>query len=308
MSASRIALACRAGRLASLFTLTLGLAHVPRATAEALLAPGPGAQDGRALQTAKALFFDRRYAEARQAWQALQVAGGAGAEDAAFWVARSSESLGEHARALDEYERYLAQRPRNTALANEARTARLGLAAQLYKAGQTQRLTLLLGALQDPNRGVREFAALQLATLGSKVGAPAIPVLRAMLAEQSDADLVDRAKLALLRLDPEALRGAPAEQRRPAQVAASPAQGARRLAWIKVRIFEPGATKPSVSVNLPVGLADMVFKSLPDDARRELRHKGFEADNFWERLKALGPTEILSIDDGNGGRVQIWTE
>ena len=52
----------------------------------------------------------------------------------------------------------------------------------------------------------------------------------------------------------------------------------------------------------------MVFKSLPDEARRELRRRGFEEGNLWERLKKLGPAEILNIDGGDGSRVQIWIE
>jgi hypothetical protein len=287
-----------------------GLFHLGLLATASAATAGASVTDSQTLQAAKALFFDRRYVEARAAWQAIQAAGGPSAEDAAFWVARASEGLGEHERALGEYERYLALRPRNTALAVEARTARVGVATRLYKNGQTQRLALLRAALDDPHRSVREFAALQLATLGPGVGTPAIPVLRAILAEQKDPDLVDRAKLALLRLDPGALRTATAE----AAPNASPAPRtaaratARRVTWIKVRIFERGSAQPKVSINLPVGLAEMAFKSLPDSARRELRHKGFEADNFWERLMAIGPAEILSIDDGDGGRVQISTE
>lgn len=315
MKTSSVAIAGRAQRLAGLFALALGLVGGPAsassAAGELLAAVGAAAStDTNALQAAKALFFDRRYAEARQAWQAIHAAGGAAAEDAAFWVARASESLGEHERALGEYERYLDQRPRNTALAIEARTARVAVATRLYKAGQTQRLALLRAALADQHRSVREFAALQLATLGPSVGAPAIPVLRAILAEQKDPDVVDRAKLALLRLDPGALRTTAAGDATPTPTASgsAPRGAARRLVWIKVRIFERGSTQPNVSINLPVGLAEMVFKSLPDGARRELRHKGVEADNFWERLKALGPSEILSIEDSDGGRVLISTE
>ena len=66
--------------------------------------------------------------------------------------------------------------------------------------------------------------------------------------------------------------------------------------------------EPEVSVNLPLGLAELVFKSLPDDARKDLKLKGYDADNFWDRLKKLGPTEILSIDGKDGERVQIWLE
>ena len=63
-----------------------------------------------------------------------------------------------------------------------------------------------------------------------------------------------------------------------------------------------------MSVNLPVALAEMVFKSLPDDAKRRAQAKGYDAENFWERLRKLGPTEIIDIEGDDGERMQIWLE
>lgn len=257
------------------------------------------------LRSAKALFFDRKYAEARQAWQAILSKGsGPEAEAAAYWIARSSENLGDYDRALREYGAYLDRRPADPTLAEEALTSRVGLAARLYKSGQRGHLPILRGALADPRKTVRYYAALQLSTLGTEAGQPAVPVLKRILEEETDEDLVDRAKLGLLRLDPSALSRAG-----PREASARGEGSARRAAgWIKVRIFERGSTKPQVSINLPVALAEMVFKSLPDEARRELRRKGYDADSFWERLRKLGPAEILTIEEADGERIQVWLE
>ncbi len=180
----------------------------------------------------------------------------------------------------------------------------MSLAARLYKTGHRQHLPILKEALDDPSRTVRYFAALQLPTLGCDVGRPALPVLKRILAEEKDEDLIDRAKLALLRCDPTSLAPSPGPAPAP-PLARTPARAA---SWIRVRIYHKGAAKPQVSVNLPVGLAEFVFKSLPEDARAELRRKGYDADNFWDRLKKLGPTEIISIEGDEGERVQIWLE
>jgi hypothetical protein len=255
---------------------------------------------GDALRNAKELFFDRKYSDARQAWQAVARQGGPDAVAASYWIARCSESLGEYDRALGEYGTYLAARPTDRTLAEEARTSRVGLAARLYKAGAKQHLGILTEALGDPARTVRYFAALQLSQLGP-AGRPAVPVLKKIVAEEKDEDLVERAKLGLLRLEPGAL----------AAVSGPPAAtgGVRTpAAWIRVRIYEKGGTKPKVSVNLPVGLAEMVFKSLPDSAKGELKLKGYDADNFWDRLRKLGPSEIITIEGDDGERVQIWLE
>lgn len=270
--------------------------------------------DAERLKTAKSLSFDRKYTEARELWREIQKAGGADAELAALWVARCSDGLGESERALAEYSEYLGRRPTDAALAEEARTGRIRLAAKLYETGRRQHLPLLKAGLADASKTVRYFAAFQLASLGPEVGQPAVPVLKKIIAEEKDEDLVERAKLRLLKVDPGALApasggSAAATTPRPrpsAQPAPAPAAGA--ALWIKLRIFERRRSEAKVSINLPIALADLVFKSLPDDAKRELRLKGYDADSFWERLKKLGPTEIIEIVGDDGERIKIWIE
>jgi hypothetical protein len=225
---------------------------------------------------------------------------GAEADAASYWVARCSENLGELDRAYGEYDRYLARPPLDRALAEEARTSRVALAARLYKSGNKQHLSALTAGLDDASKTVRYYAALQLAGLGPEVGRPAIPILKRIVAEEKDDDLVERAKLALLRLEPRAL-GAPAP---PAPRSAAP----RAASFIRVRVYGHGKSQPEVAINLPVALAELVFKSLPDEARQQLRLKGIDADNFWDRLKKLGPTEIIDIQGDDGEKVQIWME
>jgi hypothetical protein len=274
----------------------------PLALALVALLPSAAAfpqADAESLRTAKALFFDRDYARAREAWQAVRAAGGADAQTAQYWVARCSESLGESERAFGEYGAFLAGRPADRTLAEEARTSRVALAVRLARAGKPGFLGVAREALSDRSRTVRYFAALQLASLGPEVGRPAVPVLKEIIAHERDEDLVERAKLALLRVDRAAL----------AEAVPAPARHRDRPAsWIRVRIYEKGSSRPTVSVNLPVALAELVFKSLPDDTRAELRRKGYDADSFWARLKHTGPTDILTIEGDDGGRVQVWIE
>ena len=275
--------------------------------------------DAERLRTAKTLFFDRKYAEARQAWEAVRAAAkGVEAEAPAYWVARCSENLGESERALKEYDAFLALRPKDRALVDEARTSRVSLAAKLYKAGNKAYVKVLREALSDPSRTVRYYAALQMSGLDAEMGRLAVPVLRQILAQEKDAELVDRAKLGLMRWDPAALSGpatsgapsATASARTPAPVIAprTTTGRAREAHWVHVRITEKGGTKPKVSINLPLGLAEMLFKSLPEDAKADLRREGYDPETFWARLRQLGPSEIISIEGDEGERIQIWTE
>jgi hypothetical protein len=272
----------------------------------AVLALAPVAAFGQTepsdrLRVAKALFFDNKYAEAREQWLQIKKAGGQDAEPAAFWVARCSEKLGERARALAEYAEYLAKRPADAALVEETRTSRIALATRLYEEGQRQHLPIVIDGLKDSSKTVRYFAAFQLASLGPAVGQPAVPVLKRMIAEERDDDLVERAKLKLLKLDPDALAGV---SRTPAPSTPS----GRAATWIRVRITDKGSSEPKVSINLPLALADLVFKSLPEDALRDLKLKGYKPDNFWEKLKQMGPTDIIEIVGDEGERIKIWIE
>ena len=271
--------------------------------------------DAERLRTAKTLFFDRKYAEARQAWEAVRAsAKGVEAEAPAYWIARCSENLGESERALKEYDAFLALRPKDRALVDEARTSRVGLAAKLYKAGNKAHVRVLREALSDPSRTVRYYAALQMSGMDAEMGKLAAPVLRQILDQEKDADLVDRAKLGLMRWDPAALSapagptgGVSATSR--AASPSPPRKGrAREAHWVHVRITEKGGTKPKVSINLPLGLAEMLFKSLPEDAKADLRREGYDPETFWARLRQLGPSEIISIEGDDGERIQIWTE
>jgi hypothetical protein len=273
----------------------------------AMAGPAAAQADSERLRTAKTLMFDRKYAEARQAWQAILTSStGTDAEAAAYYVARCSENLGENERALKEYGEYLARRPADRALAEEARTSRVGLAAKLYKVGQRPQLSVLKEALQDPSKTVRYYAAFQTAGLGASVGLAALPVLKQIVAQEKDDDLVDRARLYILKLDPGALAG---DKPTPAAGTGPPPPANPKAAtWIRVRVYEKGRKNANVSINLPVGLAEMVFKSLPDDAIRELKHKGIDAENFWDRLKKLPPTEIMTIEGDEGEKIQIWLE
>ena len=271
------------------------------AAALALSAAASFAQtDAERVRAAKALTLDRKYVEARAAWtEILAKAQGPAADEAAYWIARSSENLGEHQRSFEEYGRFLARRPKDRSTVEEARTSRIGLATKLYRAGQTSYVTVLQEGLTDPSKTVRYYAALQLGGLGAPSSREALPVLKQMLASETDADLLDRVRIVLLRLDPKSLS-------QPAPSGSQPGAGPARM--LRVRVFEKGKTKPKVSINVPVALAEILFDSLPPDAKDEMKRKGWNSDNFWSRVKDLGPTEVIDIEGDDGERIKVWLE
>jgi HEAT repeat protein len=267
--------------------------------------PAFAQNDAERVRAAKALTLDRKYAEARQAWTAiLGSAQGTDADAAAYWIARSSEKLGERERAFKEYGTFLARRSSDRGLVDEARTSRIGLAAQLYRAGQASYVNVLHEGLTDANKTVRYFAALQLGGLGAPTSKRAVPVLKEILAKETDDDLLDRSRIILLRLEPTALSGPSAALAEPARPAGPPVAAK----WLRLRVFEKGRSTPEVSINVPVALADILFESLPDEAKGELKKKGYDAENFWRKLKQLGPSEIVEIKGEDGSVVKVWLE
>jgi hypothetical protein len=256
--------------------------------------------DAEGLREAKALFFDRDYGKAREAWRAVARAGGSDRVTALFWIARCSEKLKESERALAEYGEFLAAGAADRTLVEEAKTSRVAIAVEMDKRGDAGQLGIAREALSDPSPVVRYFAALRMASLDPEVGRPAVPVLKEIIAREKDEDLVERAKLGLLRLDRQAL----------AEASPVPPSGARgkKASWVRVRIYEKGKTRPQVAINVPVALAELVFKALPDQALAKLRAEGYDARTFWEKVKQTGPAEILTIESEDGERIQVWIE
>jgi len=95
---------------------------------------------------------------------------------------------------------------------------------------------------------------------------------------------------------------------------------------IHVRVWDAGAVAPSVSVNIPVtlvtatlkvasmaGILDRSIERARDEAlagagpyeavRFEL--KGRDIVALWTAIARSGPADLVSIEDGQGGRVQI---
>lgn len=275
------------------------------------VAPLPAETD---LNEAKALFFDRKYEESRAKWAEIAAAKGASVEAATYWIARCSESLGENERAFREYGAFLDLPPQDARLAEEAEISRVGLATKLTRAGKTGFLTAVLRSLGDDRAPVRYFGALQVAGLPNLTDArKAIPVLREIVKTSKDADIVERAKLQLLRLEPRSLadstsspapRPSPSPARPSARSSDRDPEGPARL--LRIRITKGG--KQTVSVTVPFSLAEFVFGSLPDSTKKGLESKGYDAEGFWKRLRTLNIREIVSIVGEDGETIEIWVE
>src|SRR5207245_7496661 len=81
----------------------------------------------------------------------------------------------------------------------------------------------------------------------------------------SDLDLVDRAKLYLIKLDPQSLSRIAPRVSAEGHVSAPRAD----VRMLRVRIFKEGLTRPKVTVNLPMTLARSEERRVGKEATRE---------------------------------------
>jgi hypothetical protein len=108
---------------------------------------------------------------------------------------------------------------------------------------------------------------------------------------------------------------------RPARATAHPAGGSHRAGGtLRVRVWERGGVAPTVSVDVPVvlvsaairfasasGLLDraMVSACGEHDGGGCPRIRGKDLAAIWGQITAGAPVQVVDVDDGAGGRVQI---
>ncbi len=173
--------------------------------------------------------------------------------------------------------------------------------------------TAVIRSLGDDRAPVRYFGALQVGSLPNLTDArKATAVLREIVGGSKDPDIVERAKLQLLRLEPKSLAETPAA--RTARPTPPPTRSVKKLEpdpegparLLRIRISKGG--KQTVAVTVPFSLAEFVFSSLPESTKKGLQLKGYDAEGFWKRLRTLNIREIVSIVGEDGETIEVWVE
>jgi hypothetical protein len=113
---------------------------------------------------------------------------------------------------------------------------------------------------------------------------------------EKDPELLDRARIALLRVSPESLKSV--EDRKPAP-------GSPRM--LKIRVWNKGQKEPAFSLNIPWALADLALGAMDEDDRAELRKKGYDLNKIVNEL-AKSKESILKIVGDDGSVIEIWIE
>lgn len=266
------------------------------------LGAGVFAEDGddkRLFEEAKVLIFDKNWDSAQAKLDRLLdlFPESPLKEPALFYRAKClSERKDRAHEAFEAYDAFLRDvRPgaRNSSLLEDAEISLIDLAFGLYEKGERSKLAAIEGRLQSPNKVVCYYAAFKLSYIKDKsVSARAVPTLKSIVEDERDAELKDRARIALLRVDPGALRDV-GDGRREA-----------RSRFLRIQVIESGNKK--VDINIPWALADLALQAIPDEEKTVMRRKGYDLDKIINELAKSG-SSIIEINDERSV-IRIWIE
>lgn len=220
------------------------------------------------------------------------------AGQALFYKGECLSGLGGRERdALRAYKDYIRLTDAKASLVEESEGSIVDLTFALYEKGDAAALRDIEGRLGHENKVVRYYAAYKLSLVqDKKVAAKAAPVLMKIVETEKDTELLDRARIALLRVSPESLKSV--EDRKPAP-------GTPRM--LKIRIRKPGQKEPAFSLNIPWALADLALGAMDEEDKAAMRKKGYDLNKIVNEL-AKSKESILRIVGDDGSVIEIWIE
>ena len=196
-------------------------------------------------------------------------------------------------KALENYVSYLRV-SQNESLQEQAAISIIDLHLALYEnRGQAKHLEEIVGYLRDKNQVVGYYAAFTLSKTKDKTFAgKAVPILKGIVAKEKDSNLVDRAKIALMRINPEFLK----------QLSKPQSLSSRVLV---IRVVDKGTKKETFTLNIPFVLAQLALDSLPEKEKKLLEKKGYNLDEILDTI--VKTREILRIESDETV-FKIWIE
>lgn len=262
----------------------------------AALAQAPQTTDERVFQEIKILVLDEKWAEAQTRLDDFIVRYPQSPYygQALYYRARCLENQGGKERAaVNSYKEYLRLKDGNKNLAEDAEVSIIDLAMKLYDEGDKGFVREVEERISSPNKVVRYYAAVQLSYVKEKrIADRSVPVLKQILKEERSEELRDRAKIALMRVSPEAL----------ADVEEPPSAKKPRM----LRIFIAGERDQKFEFAIPWSLADLALAAMSEEDKAALRAKGYDIAKIIRDVQSAKGNILEIIADGK--RIKIWIE
>lgn len=200
---------------------------------------------------------------------------------ALFYKGRCLEKTKQSRKALAAYELFL-KISESDALKEEATIAIIDINFTLYEQGEPRRLKQVKEYLDSRRELVRFYAAFKLSYSKDKDEAlAAVPVLKRIIAEKNDHELVDRAKVALMRIHPDHLKNVNKKRNIDNQM-------------FYIQAYDKKEKKETFKFGFPFMLAKLALDSLPEKDKKELKKEGYNLDRILRTLTES--PEVLRIE------------
>jgi len=254
--------------------------------------------DEKLFQEAKILIFDEKWEKAQEKLEELieRYQESPWFSQALFYRAKCMEKQGgKELEALAAYVEFNQLEDRSRSLAEESEISIIDLAYELYRRGKRNYLKEIERRLSSSNKVIKYYAAFKLSYLkDKKVAAKGIPILKEIVKKERDDELRDRAKIALLRVDPKALKDFEEERYE------------RKARILKIRVYNKLEKKLKLSLNIPWALADLAFGAIPEEERVLMRKKGYDLDMIVKELMEF-EGNIIEIE-GEEIIIKMWID
>jgi tetratricopeptide (TPR) repeat protein len=245
-----------------------------------------GDADKELLNRAKLALFDRKWDRALEELDRLmkEYPNTPYFTQVLFYTGKCWENKKDEIKALQYYNRFIDS-TRNESLKEEALAATINLNFTLYTRGKKGYIEKIVQLLDSGLWVVRNYAAIKLSYVrDKKIAAEAVPVLKRIIRNEDDPELVDRAKIALMRINPKYLR----------QV--SPAK-TKKFSTLFIRVFSIEDDKEVFSFSFPFALAKLALEALPDEQKDMLKEKGHDLEGIINTvIRDMEPIRIKTED------------
>jgi hypothetical protein len=181
----------------------------------------------------------------------------------------------------------------NANLKEEVTVTIIDLYFDLYQKKEKSYLKRIIPYLKSKNRTVKFYAALKLSYVKEKkVAVAAVPVLKQMIKSVDDEELRDRAKIALMRIDPDLLN----------EIADG---GEPEAKLLHIQVYDKKLKKITFSLSIPFMLGKLALEAIPEKEKASLKSEGYDIDRIMKKLLKRGDILRASSEDSV---FKIWIE
>jgi len=254
--------------------------------------------DEKLFKEAKILIFDKEWKSAQEKLEKLlkKYPDSPWFSEAVFYRAKSlEEQEGKELEALNAYMSYIELKDRSKSLTEESESSIIDLTYGLYEKGKKSYLREIEKRISSSNKVIKYYVAFKLSYVkAKKIAARGIPVLKEIIKKERDDELRERAKIALFRIDPKALKDFE-EQRYE-----------KKAKILKIRVWEKGEKSPTLKINIPWALADLALGAISEEEKVLMREKGYDLDRILKELAEF-KGNIIEIE-GEDTIIKIWID